>query len=196
MLSKSEEKTLLIATPLPGVDLVVIEDASPFMSGSGGRQLRKWMHQMPCCENPCSVRMGDGRWRCKCCSHWFSVSHSGCLLALARAEKPVGVDVQHFKLRPAALRWLARISAIKVATIPHWAAMEAILKAIGQAWNRPISGWIELPEKLSEYSILQLSSDVRVELCMSTVEGAALALCQVGEDILSECSHQFPVAAN
>jgi hypothetical protein len=128
----------------------------------------------------------DGRWRCGDCAGWFSASHSGGRLALARAREPVGVDIQLDCHRPAALRWLARVSGLETATIAHWAAAEAILKAVGQAGSRPQPGWATLPETLvlGERSILRLASPAgaQVELLMLTVGQAALAVARLIDD--------------
>jgi hypothetical protein len=85
------------------------------------------------------------------------------------------VDVQLYRRRPAALRWLARVSGLETATIAHWAAAEAVLKAVGQAGSRPQPGWATLPEVLGDHSILRIAFPAaRVELRSLTFGPAAL----------------------
>jgi phosphopantetheinyl transferase len=74
------------------------------------------------------------------------VSHSGCALLVARASSPVGVDAEVPRIRPAAFRYLTRITGASIVSIEQWTQAEALWKAAGQAHRRPLAGELVLPE--------------------------------------------------
>jgi len=156
---------------------VVFKASSSYIAGSGRRALRAWMGQVRCCPESRLIRLEDGRWCCGNCGQWFSASHSGNLLALAHAERPIGVDVQCHCNRPSAMRWVARISGLDVATITHWALTEAALKAVGKAGSRPADGWAKLPQFPEETSCFTLMSGELLEFHLVFVGDACVALC-------------------
>lgn len=129
----------------PSAFVVVHRLNRPCAPGSGRRALRELMRRRPCCLVPRLRRVSDGRLRCGGCGRWYSASHSGDLLALAESSGPIGVDVQLDVARPAALRMLAKMCGLIAATITHWVAAEATLKALGTASRRPRPKELALP---------------------------------------------------
>lgn len=90
-------------------------------------------------------RLADGRTRCTVCGCWFSASHSDNVMVLVRSARPVGVDVQYERRRPAAMRKLAAIIDNPHASIVHWTLAETVLKAAGRASQMPLPRSLVLP---------------------------------------------------
>jgi hypothetical protein len=95
----------------------------------------------------CSITRGlrGNSWCARCTDTW-SVSHSGCAVLVARASSPVGVDAEVPRNRPAAFRYLTRVTGASIVSIEQWTQAEALWKAAGNAHRRPLSGELAMPE--------------------------------------------------
>jgi phosphopantetheinyl transferase len=97
--------------------------------------------------DPCEiVRDRFGASSCARCTDTWSATHSGGFVLVARARAPVGVDAELSRSRPAAFRFLTRVTGASIVTIEQWTQAEAIWKAAGQAHRRPLAGELVLPD--------------------------------------------------
>lgn len=121
--------------------------ACPARTGEGRRLVRRLQQAGACCPLPTlATETGTGRLSCGSCGSWWSASHSSDCLVAARCSLPVGIDVQRHVRRPAAMRWLARVTQVQFEpSIRHWAIAEAYWKASGNANRRPEAGEFNLP---------------------------------------------------
>jgi len=85
------------------------------------------------------------------------------------------------------MRWLAAVSGLQNATITHWAAAEAMLKASGRAGVRPQPGWAVLPEMFGAENEVQMGDGTTGEVVVTTVQGAILAVCRLCETVGASC---------
>jgi hypothetical protein len=67
----------------------------------------------------------------------------------ARARSPIGVDAEVPRNRPAAFRYLSRVTGASVVSIAQWTQAEALWKAAGQAHRRPLAGELVMPESFT-----------------------------------------------
>jgi hypothetical protein len=74
------------------------------------------------------------------------VTHSGSAVLVARARSPIGVDAEVPRSRPAASRYLTRVTGASIVSIEQWTQAEALWKAAGQAHRRPRAGELVMPE--------------------------------------------------
>lgn len=102
-----------------------------------------------CCSSPSLARDAGRRFFCSNCARSWSVSHSARHLIAARSENHVGVDIQSRVRREAALRWLGRVTNTDDATLEHWSAAEATLKALGLAGDRDNVAGLLFPQGFS-----------------------------------------------
>lgn len=94
----------------------------------------------------CALRRDqNGRTMCERCGERWSVTHTGAVVMVARSSHAVGLDAEVPRSRPAAFRWLARITGTTVITIGQWTQAEAVWKAGGTADRRPQRGELSLP---------------------------------------------------
>jgi phosphopantetheinyl transferase len=116
---------------------------------SGRQALRRASSLTECSPSgrPCSITRGPrgNSWCARCADTW-SVSHSGCAVLVARAPSRVGVDAEAPRSRPAAFRYLTRVTGASIVSIEQWTQAEALWKAAGNAHRRPLEGELVMPE--------------------------------------------------
>lgn len=97
--------------------------------------------------HPCVIeRDRFGASSCARCQDTWSATHSGGVVLAARSRRPVGVDAEAPRSRPAAFRFLTRVTGASIVSIEQWTQAEAIWKAGGQAHRRPRPGELVMPE--------------------------------------------------
>lgn len=97
--------------------------------------------------HPCVIeRDRFGASSCARCRDTWSATHSGGVVLAARSRRPVGVDAEAPRSRPAAFRFLTRVTGASIVSIEQWTQAEAIWKAGGQAHRRPRPGELVMPE--------------------------------------------------
>lgn len=100
---------------------------------------------------PCALRRTEtGRTECACCDDFWSATHSGPVVIVARSASPIGVDVETLRFRPAAFRFLARVTGFPIIGIEQWTQAEAIWKASGSAHRRPTRGELAIPQNFDD----------------------------------------------
>jgi hypothetical protein len=65
---------------------------------------------------------------------------------VARACSPIGVDAEVPRSRPAAFRFLSRMTGASIVSVEQWTQAEALWKAAGQAHRRPVPGELVMPD--------------------------------------------------
>ncbi|UCR88466.1 4'-phosphopantetheinyl transferase family protein [Mycetocola spongiae] len=120
------------------------DDFSRPRSPSGRAGLRRIAAAEPCAGGSGGCVIAAAPYRCERCGDRWSVSHTGAMIAVARAALPVGVDIETRRERPAAFALLQRLTGTRVRDIERWTQCEALLKARGQAHRRPGPGDLPL----------------------------------------------------
>lgn len=166
---------------LDDTDVVVEHRGSVTGEGTGRRVLRHWADHTKCCASPQILSIPDGRLRCHTCAMWYSASHSGPWTAGARSTRPVGIDIQVRRDRPAAMRWLAQTCSLTRPTLAHWVATEAVLKAAGQAHGLTWLTNFPLPDDLPQTSTVVLPGSGPATVIWGTWEDAYLAVAVIDE---------------
>jgi len=113
--------------------------------GSASRLVRALAAGGGCCPVGRVVVRADGTMACARCEFVWTASHSAGRVLAACSAARVGADLQTTVPRPAALRWLGRVTGTEAATVLHWALSEAYLKAVGRAFRLPLPTEFGLP---------------------------------------------------
>ena len=115
--------------------------------GSGARANRHTAGQHPCCVEAIPERLSDGRSMCLACECFWSASHSGTVVTVARSRASIGVDIQLPVYRPHAFRMWGERCGVPDAGLSQWVLGEACLKAAGIAFRLPEPGVLRLPRR-------------------------------------------------
>lgn len=148
-------------------------------TGEGRRLIKELQESGACCRTPTLAREdGYRRFFCRSCGLWWSASHTSNAVVAARCSEPVGIDVQRHVQRPAAMRWLARITQVQYEpSINHWAVAEAYWKAGGNAHRRPAVGEFDLPHLLApSWGSYAFDGSLERDYWVQQSEGLSLAV--------------------
>jgi len=129
-----------------------VDDFSRGRALSGLRALTRAASLGDCSSgpHPCVIeRDRFGASSCARCRDSWSATHSGGVVLAARSRAAVGIDAEVPRSRPAAFRFLTRVTGASIVSIEQWTQAEAIWKAHGQAHRRPRPGELAMPESYS-----------------------------------------------